>query len=179
MTHTTGDTSPNYTYLTGLDIQTPFSPTASYIIAYTADRTKQVLISIELSPYSDASWRTILTHISERLDEDLTPGADEKHNPGKAVQIYLLVPEARATKATVNEFYKMTNGRVLFRIANQSHTGSWGAPFESGVGFRLRGAPDPGFHVGETLLNLHHLPFTLDFDTEEPGSFRANGTSSS
>jgi len=145
--------------LSGVDIHGVWSLTAYYIIAYTVDRTKQLLLSLD--NYTEASWHILLKSAGERLDEVFNPGPEwaDKSAPGMAVEIYMVIPWDKLSLKTIKEFYDMVNGRVVFRIKNQAHVPSRADMLVHGADFRIRGAPNPEFTVGTQRLNLSLIPF--------------------
>lgn len=145
--------------LSGVDIHAIWSSTAYYIIAYSVDRTKQILLSLD--NYTEAAWHTLLESAGERLDELFNPGPDwaDKNAPGKAVEIYMLLPFDKLSKQTIQEFYEMVNRRVVFRIKNQAHIPLTAPPLVHGADFHIQGAPTPSISVGATPLKLSLAPF--------------------
>lgn len=145
--------------LSGVDIHTAWSSTAYYIIAYSVDRTEQLLLSLD--NYTEVSWYTLLKSAGDHLDELFNPGPDwaDKNAPGKAVEIYMLLPFDKLSKKTIKEFYEMINGRVVFRIKNQAHIPLTAPPLVHGAEFQIRGAPHPSISVGATILQLSLAPF--------------------
>jgi hypothetical protein len=143
----------------GIDIRAVWSSTAYYVVAYTVDRTKQILLSLD--NYTEEAWHTLLESAGERLDELFNPGPEpvDKIAPGKAVEIYMLLPWAKLSKQTIKEFYEMVNGRVVFRIKNQAHIPHQDPPLVHGSEFLIQGAPNPSISVGARPLNLSLIAF--------------------
>ena len=155
----TENTTSQFYEKSGVDIRVAWNAITIYIVAYTVDRTQQVLLSIK--PYTEESWHMLLTTAGERFDELFNPGPAwaDKTMPGKAVEIYLLLPWDNITKKTLKEFYQMINSRVLFRIKNQAHIPTGTTLLVFGSDFYIKGAPDPDISVGANRLYMSNVPF--------------------
>jgi len=135
-----------------------YSSTAYYIVAYTTDKTKQLLLSLDHS--TELAWHSFLASAAERLDEYLNPGPAwaDKSDAGSAVEIYLLLSWDLLSVKKIDEFYKMIGARVVFRIVNQCHI-PLQSPFVHGAPFRLHAAANPRCVIGARPVALEKAPF--------------------
>ena len=132
---------PTYTDLTGIHIRTVYRLTAYYLIACSSDRTKQLLLSLDHSTEPD--WQIFLESVAQRLDEYFNPGPGwaNKRQPGKAVEVLLMIPKDKLSDKIKDEFYGMMNKRVLFYISKQRLV-RHSIPSQVGKLLHLSGAPN-------------------------------------